>query len=677
MAHSADIFLVDQNSPSPQRPYASPATAAKRIGDALRLANAGDIVIVAPGVYQENLLMRSGVVLISKAARAAWLASGTQSLEEFVSTKPRGFLFGQEPVINGGGRRVIFCNNLLASTAIVGFHIRKGKAPFGAGILCHKSPILIACNLLKDNTAEGLGGGLYIHFGTGTRVFCSTFESNNARWYGGGLLCEGASGTRVARCVFRKNDAGDGGGGLFCEVGDVNCEDSLFEENHVLNMRMGYWAIATSQGNGGGFGARSYTLGKPTTFAIDGCDFNGNACARDGGGLSGHFVTGFSIMRSNFENNAASDDGGGLYFTVASTGTITGAEQTLSLVRSNRAKVNGGGLHASFHSSIDVRNYHFLDNHAETGSGGGISLRNMRLTIDNGRIEKNRAKQYGGGIFELTGLEDPLYVFLGFFLRFGLDPPYASLTVKSCDNINENSSVKEGGGIAVMRESGIEKGIYFRAESCILRDNWSHLRALPEEPNTISEVVGCAIKNPDAVGILVESSGPLPSLVFLIQRNQIFYNKGGIQVLKSKKVGIHYNKVISFNDPYGLNTSESEVDVKNNYFRLNCPEQVLLEAQSTATMLQNCLIATNGGDIGPSARGVVVDATSVCTAQWNNIVGHSDFGVKNLGTTVVNAGHNYWGHESGPTHPSNPGGQGDRVSDYVDFSDPQPSWLPW
>lgn len=41
--------------------------------------------------------------------------------------------------------------------------------------------------------------------------------------------------------------------------------------------------------------------------------------------------------------------------------------------------------------------------------------------------------------------------------------------------------------------------------------------------------------------------------------------------------------------------------------------------------------------------------------------------VYNSTTTTVQARDNWWGHPSGPTHYENPGGQGDRVSDYVDF----------
>jgi len=56
------------------------------------------------------------------------------------------------------------------------------------------------------------------------------------------------------------------------------------------------------------------------------------------------------------------------------------------------------------------------------------------------------------------------------------------------------------------------------------------------------------------------------------------------------------------------------------------------------------------------------------TGDGNNIEGNTDFGVQNTSSGItVNAENNWWGHEYGPTHSGNPAGQGDIVSDYVDY----------
>jgi hypothetical protein len=58
--------------------------------------------------------------------------------------------------------------------------------------------------------------------------------------------------------------------------------------------------------------------------------------------------------------------------------------------------------------------------------------------------------------------------------------------------------------------------------------------------------------------------------------------------------------------------------------------------------------------------------------NYNNIYSNTQYGFyrTTMGNLmgVLDARYNWWGHASGPTHPSNPGGTGDRVSDYVWFS---------
>ncbi len=57
------------------------------------------------------------------------------------------------------------------------------------------------------------------------------------------------------------------------------------------------------------------------------------------------------------------------------------------------------------------------------------------------------------------------------------------------------------------------------------------------------------------------------------------------------------------------------------------------------------------------------------TVNFNSITGNPLYGLFNATSTItVNAESNWWGNSSGPTHASNPGGSGDAVSDFVDFT---------
>jgi parallel beta-helix repeat protein len=75
--------------------------------------------------------------------------------------------------------------------------------------------------------------------------------------------------------------------------------------------------------------------------------------------------------------------------------------------------------------------------------------------------------------------------------------------------------------------------------------------------------------------------------------------------------------------------------------------------------------------------GISVDNGSSGTYQGNTISGNTAYGIYYSGNIVIDATNNYWGDSSGPLDDSpsdgwyNPLGQGDRVSDYVNY-DP---WL--
>jgi hypothetical protein len=78
---------------------------------------------------------------------------------------------------------------------------------------------------------------------------------------------------------------------------------------------------------------------------------------------------------------------------------------------------------------------------------------------------------------------------------------------------------------------------------------------------------------------------------------------------------------------------------------------------------------TNNDDVGINIARHVIDTERV-VIHCNIISGNANYGVKvdtvNV-TEIVDAEDNWWGHASGPTHSSNPGGSGDAVTDNVDY----------
>ena len=80
----------------------------------------------------------------------------------------------------------------------------------------------------------------------------------------------------------------------------------------------------------------------------------------------------------------------------------------------------------------------------------------------------------------------------------------------------------------------------------------------------------------------------------------------------------------------------------------------------------------NGNDLSGNTAGLTVGAdaldTPSATARDNDFGDNTEWGVVNFGSVVVDALQNWWGHASGPYHPTlNPGGAGVPVSDNVLF----------
>ena len=67
--------------------------------------------------------------------------------------------------------------------------------------------------------------------------------------------------------------------------------------------------------------------------------------------------------------------------------------------------------------------------------------------------------------------------------------------------------------------------------------------------------------------------------------------------------------------------------------------------------------------------GVYNSATAYAIVQYSAIYANTQYGVQNANTAyTLMATENWWGSATGPTHASNPGGIGDVVSNYMDFS---------
>jgi hypothetical protein len=224
-----------------------PVSAGESIQAAIDRADVGDVILVGPGVYRENLILRGeDLILRSSAGSAATVLDGG----------------GVAPVL-----RVM--NGETAATRIEGFTIRNGGKlrewpyPEGAILISGASPRiidnlitgttlcsggavtiwggapLIRRNIIRDNHVEGcyypVGGGITVG-GNATDdmpVIQDNLIEDNTQWNGGGIGLASAGRVRIENNVIRNNHAMEGGGLYLVNYNAAEIVGNLIVDNDV------------------------------------------------------------------------------------------------------------------------------------------------------------------------------------------------------------------------------------------------------------------------------------------------------------------------------------------------------------------------------------------------------------------------------------------------------------
>jgi hypothetical protein len=201
------------------------------IQGAINAADPGDIVIVSPGFYQENLFLGEGITV--------------------TSTDPSDPNVVADTIIDGGGSdTVITCVDVDPNGVIAGFWIQNGDggSSNGGGIWCEDSYLTIKNCIFSSNETGYFGAGIYCYLGAPTIASC-TFIGNvgdGTVSYGGGIGCY-QSDVTVANCMFSGNDAVRGGAIALYDCDEAAISNCTFSKN------------LTKSGAAGGFGGAIYT----------------------------------------------------------------------------------------------------------------------------------------------------------------------------------------------------------------------------------------------------------------------------------------------------------------------------------------------------------------------------------------------------------------------------------
>jgi len=262
--------------------------------------------------------------------------------------------------------------------------------------------------------------------------------------------------------------------------------------------------------------------------------------------------------------------------------------------------------------------------------GDGIEIKSSNITIDN---------------FEISGNEG-----------YGFESNYSSISLLENGVIKNNvwQGVRDNGNgysqitlTNVLIEQNLDGGVYLYS-NCLLT------------------MYSCIVKNNDGNGISVLNGSDLFSPDLICVGN----NGYGIRTGNNGEDVILEGGIIADNTSYGIKYSSSLSTYSNlqlsNVSIINNGLSglvVLGENYVSNIFINNCLIAMN--DNTDNNAGILNDRGETYQISGINFI-NNNFGILNLQSEYIIATENWWGHDSGPYHPSqNPTGQGDSVNTFV------------
>ena len=277
---------------------------------ALENAQEGNIILVASGIYNENLVwpVIPSIKLISESGAENTIIDGTS------------------------GYNVIYIdslNTIVDTTTIIdGFTITGGNANGGKGI------------------ADRNGGGIYINGGSPT-IRNSIITNNSAIDYGGGIYYTNDSSPIIEDNRISSNSATNGGGIYW---GDAS--------SGMLNRN-------TISGNSANSGGGIY-WGDASSGMLNRNTISGNS-ANSGGGIYWGDASSGMLNRNTISGNSA-NSGGGIYWGDASSGMLN-----KNIISNNLAVNNGGGIYFQnptiIADTIRISNNTIINNSAANGGG--------------------------------------------------------------------------------------------------------------------------------------------------------------------------------------------------------------------------------------------------------------------------------------------------------------------
>ena len=407
------------------------------IESAIRGAQNGDVIEVAPGTYNQTIrFWGKAVTLRSQNGPENTIIDGGSQLGPLISffdNESRASVVDGFTLVNGvtgGGGGAITAQNG-ASPTIRNNIIRNNRALIGAGIYLYvNSSPLIEKNVFSDNRAEGNnagGGAIAASYGGHPLIRNNMFSRNTVYGNpasGGAVFVSKGSGATIDdndfsenSCTFNLEDVATGG--AVHVIHDTRSGGGVvLSNNRFRNNTANYGGAAGAEagasvmlvnneftGNrahyyGGAFISHAiqpvgaYRIqGELFDLVFDGNRFTQNTAAQFGGAIMLSEYSRGWIGSNDFTGNTAGVSGGAIHLD-RSVATIVD-----NTIQGNSAALFGAGLFV-YRNSIarTERNWISANTFSGQGKGGGVYMAEATLQLRRNAIMNHRAES-GGGLF--------------------------------------------------------------------------------------------------------------------------------------------------------------------------------------------------------------------------------------------------------------------------------------
>lgn len=308
--------------------------------------------------------------------------------------------------------------------------IRENEAKHGGGLALDQGTLTILDSEIRGNVAENDGGGLAIVGKGNAQIASGTIAENRARTgNGGGLVNQGT--LSLSRSLIEGNTAEAGAGGGILNAGTL----TLSAPEQVI-------VQANRASTGGGLANLGQAQLRSLVVAS-------NSATSDGGGVwnEGELI----LESSTVEKNTTEGSGGGIYHRGGKQLTVAAS----SLIRSNQALLDGGGVFAAGKAAIVSAT---IQENVAGGSGGGV-IAGQQVDFQRVQLHGNHAGRDGGS---LLVMEDGKVTLIDTAVRSSqADELGGGIAVRTkgqlslqASSITENRALAYGGGLAVFGTVG-------------------------------------------------------------------------------------------------------------------------------------------------------------------------------------------------------------------------------